>query len=117
MAHRFVSETQGGIEPMVTITHQGIVQGTALDQARGQQLIDLLTKAEGTGRGDRFDKEAWGEFEAEELAPDGRLGVVHGGGHLQGLGGLGQDKTRTLMEQQGILRQIGNLANAAVTQA
>ena len=104
MAYRFVGETQGWIEPMVTITDQGIVQGATLDQTRRQQLIDLFTKAKGAGRGNRLDKEGGGEFEAEELSTDGRLGVVHGGREPQGVGGLGQSKASALVNQDRISR-------------
>ena len=56
MAHRFIWETQRRIQPVVSITNQGIVEGTTLNQPRCPQLLHLVAEAEGAGRGDLIDE-------------------------------------------------------------
>ena len=56
MAHRFIIEPQGRIEPLVPVTDQGIVQGTSLNQSGSTQLLHLLTEAERARWGDLLHK-------------------------------------------------------------
>jgi hypothetical protein len=78
MAHRFVAEAQWRVEPVVPITDQGVIEGTALDQAGGAQLLDLVAEAEGAGRRDLVNKGLGRELQAEGLLASGRLGEGDG---------------------------------------
>ena len=47
MAHWFILEPQRWIHPLITVTDQGIVQGSTLDQSGCTQLLHLLPETKG----------------------------------------------------------------------
>ena len=77
MAHRFILEPQRRIHPLITVTDQGIVQGSALDQTGSTQLLHLLPETKGACRSDLIDEALGRELQGELLAANGRLGEVN----------------------------------------
>ena len=73
MAHWFILEPQRWIHPLITVTDQGIVQGSALDQSGSAQLLDLLPETKGACWSYLINEALWRELQGELLSADGRL--------------------------------------------
>lgn len=56
MAHRFLLESQRGIQPLPPIADQGIAEIPTFDQPGRLKLLHLFAKAEGAGRGDLLNE-------------------------------------------------------------
>ena len=74
MAHRFIGKAQRGVHPAIAVAHQSVIERSALDQTSRQQLLHLLLEPERARRSDLLHKRLGREFQAEQLAADGRLG-------------------------------------------
>ena len=73
MANWFVGKAQGWIQPVVSVANQGIVQGATLNQAGRPQLLHLLTKTKGAGRGYLLHEQLWTQLQRKQLPADRRL--------------------------------------------
>ena len=98
MAHRFVVEAQRRVEPVVAIANQGVIEGTALDQAGSTKLLDLVAEAKGAGRRDLLDKGLGGELQAEDLLADRGLAEGNGGAQTGPITGQGRGETLALLQ-------------------
>src|SRR3546814_3403211 len=53
VAHEFVAEAQAlGVEDLLAVHHDGVVQRAAAGEAHGAHLLDVLCEAEGAGARD-----------------------------------------------------------------
>jgi hypothetical protein len=111
MAHRLIGKAQRWIHPAIAVADQGVIQGTALDQTSGQELLHLLLEAEGAGRSDLIHKSLRRELEAEQLPADRRLGKLDGRPQPQTIGGEGGGKALAVLQGdrrlQSVLRRSG----------
>ena len=103
MAHRFIGIAQWWIQPVVTITDQGIVEGTPLDQTRSTELVHLLTEAEGTRRCDLGNKAFRSQHQSTLLTTDGRLGKVNHPDKHELISGRGGDHTAAAVQSDRLL--------------
>ena len=97
MAHRLIGEPQRGVDPVIAITDQGVIQGPALNQASRPQLLNLLTESKGARRSDLLDEHLRGEIERQHLPTNGRLRKIDDAHHAEGIGRGDGDHTATAM--------------------
>ena len=86
MAHWFILKPQRWIHPLITVTNQGIVQSSALDQSSSAQLLHLLPEPKGACWSDLIDEALGRELQGELLSPDGRLREIDDANNTKAIG-------------------------------
>ena len=73
VAHGLIGKAQRWIDPLIAVTHQGVIERPTLNQPGFPKLLHLVFEAKGARWGDLPNKRLRAQHQAEQLTADGGL--------------------------------------------